>query len=426
MDPVPTLAEIHRVLVPGGVFGAVWTGPDPDGPFMQQAQALVAEVRDRNPDGADLADSIAAGGAAGARTVDRLELPDGVPFGPVEQQTFVWDVALNADELIGLLGTLSWVILMPDDERTRMFATARRLLAELMGLEGEATVDVAYRAAAFRSVRRGLTRPRRRGLASRRPGCDSYHPGATPGGPMTETTIDDFTRAATEFLDANAERRSEAKFVWGEGSDSVSMLDEKTPEQEQAEVAEGKAWKQKEFDAGFGWISGPTEYGGQGLPNAYDRAYREIVGQYAIPSQSPFGIGLGMVAPTILAHAIPEVRERYLRPLYRGDIIGCQLFSEPVAGSDLAGIQTKAERDGDEWIITGQKVWTSGAQYSDIGEIITRTDARQAEAQGPDDVPRRHARARRRGAAAAPDDRRRVVQRGVLRRGARPRLAPAR
>ena len=199
---------------------------------------------------------------------------------------------------------------------------------------------------------------------------------------MTETTIEDFSQRATEFLDANAERRSEAKFVWGEGSDSVSMLDEKTPEQEQAEVAEGKAWKQKEFDAGFGWISGPTEYGGQGLPNAYDRAYREIVGQYAIPSQSPFGIGLGMVAPTILAHAIPEVREQYLRPLWRGEIIGCQLFSEPVAGSDLAGIQTKAERDGDEWIITGQKVWTSGAQYSDVGEIITRTSPDKPKHKG--------------------------------------------
>jgi alkylation response protein AidB-like acyl-CoA dehydrogenase len=199
---------------------------------------------------------------------------------------------------------------------------------------------------------------------------------------MTETTIEDFTRRATEFLDANAERRSETKFVWGEGSDSVSMLDEKTPEQEQAEVEEGKAWKQKEFDAGFGWISGPTEYGGQGLPGSYDRAYRELVGQYAIPSQSPFGIGLGMVAPTILAHAIPEVRERYLRPLWRGEIIGCQLFSEPVAGSDLAGIQTKAERDGDEWIITGQKVWTSGAQYSDIGEIITRTSPDKPKHKG--------------------------------------------
>ena len=100
---------------------------------------------------------------------------------------------------------------------------------------------------------------------------------------MTETTIEDFSQRATEFLDANAERRSEAKFVWGEGSDSVSMLDEKTPEQEQAEVAEGKAWKQKEFDAGFGWISGPTEYGGQGLPNAYDRDFRTKIASYRHP-----------------------------------------------------------------------------------------------------------------------------------------------
>ena len=81
-----------------------------------------------------------------------------------------------------------------------------------------------------------------------------------------------------------------------------------------------------------------------------------------------------MVAPTILAHAQDHVKERYLPKMYRGDIIGAQLFSEPGAGSDLAGLQTKAERDGDEWIITGQKVWTSGAHYADIGEIICRTD----------------------------------------------------
>src|SRR5262249_46386378 len=72
-------------------------------------------------------------------------------------------------------------------------------------------------------------------------------------------------------------------------------------------------------------------------------------------------------------HATDEVREAYLGKLYRGDIVACQLFSEPGAGSDLASLQTKAERDGDEWIVTGQKVWTSGAQFSDIGEIICRT-----------------------------------------------------
>jgi alkylation response protein AidB-like acyl-CoA dehydrogenase len=89
-----------------------------------------------------------------------------------------------------------------------------------------------------------------------------------------------------------------------------------------------------------------------------------------------------MVAPTILAHAIPEVRSRYLRPLYRGDLVACQLFSEPVAGSDLAGIQTRAVRDGDEWVISGQKVWTSGAQLSDIGEIITRTSPDKPKHKG--------------------------------------------
>ena len=199
---------------------------------------------------------------------------------------------------------------------------------------------------------------------------------------MSDISLDEFIENATTFLNANSRRRSEAKFVWGEGSDRVGMLDEKTPEQEQREVAEAKAWKQLEFDAGFGWITGPTEYGGGARSKDYDRAYREIAGQYAIPSQTAFGIGLGMVAPTILAHAIPEVRERYLRALWRGEIIACQLFSEPVAGSDLAGIQTKAERDGDEWRITGQKVWTSGAQYSDIGEIITRTSPDKPKHKG--------------------------------------------
>jgi alkylation response protein AidB-like acyl-CoA dehydrogenase len=76
------------------------------------------------------------------------------------------------------------------------------------------------------------------------------------------------------------------------------------------------------------------------------------------------------------------VKQQYLKPLWRGDIIGCQLFSEPIAGSDLAGIQTRAVRDGDEWIITGQKVWTSGAHYSDVGEIITRTSPDKPKHKG--------------------------------------------
>jgi len=197
-----------------------------------------------------------------------------------------------------------------------------------------------------------------------------------------DVSLDEFAAAARAFLDANAEPRSEEKFVWGDGTDRVGLLDEKDPEQEAAEVAAAKAWKTAEFDAGFGWITGPEEYGGRALPKEYERAYTTIRTGYRIASQQPFVIGLGMVAPTILAHAIPEVKERYLRGMYRGDVVGCQLFSEPVAGSDLAGIQTKAVRDGDEWVLTGQKVWTSGAQYSDIGEVITRTDAEQPKHKG--------------------------------------------
>ena len=93
-----------------------------------------------------------------------------------------------------------------------------------------------------------------------------------------------------------------------------------------------------------------------------------------MPNQGFFGIGLGMVAPTILDHAEADVAAEILPKMYRGDIVGCQLFSEPGAGSDLASLQMRAEADGDEWVITGQKVWTSGAHYSDIGEVICRTD----------------------------------------------------
>src|SRR5918996_1611744 len=120
-------------------------------------------------------------------------------------------------------------------------------------------------------------------------------------------------------------------------------------------------------------ITGHEAYGGRGLPRDYERIWQSLENDYDVPTMAPFGIGLGMVAPTILAHAIEDVKQRYLPAMYRGDTVACQLFSEPVAGSDLAGIQTKAIRDGDEWILNGQKVWTSGAHYSDIGEIITRT-----------------------------------------------------
>jgi alkylation response protein AidB-like acyl-CoA dehydrogenase len=192
---------------------------------------------------------------------------------------------------------------------------------------------------------------------------------------MVDTiTEQDFERDALGFLEANTEPRVEAEQGWGEGSDQVSLLPERTLEEEEAELTAARAWAQLRFDAGFSWIAGPVAYGGRGLTRDHQRLYDSLEARFDTPPMTAYGIGLGMVAPTILAHATDEVKDRYLRALWRGDIVACQLFSEPGAGSDLAGVQTKAVRDGDEWLVTGQKVWTSGAHLSDIGEIICRTD----------------------------------------------------
>ncbi|HWC39533.1 MAG TPA: acyl-CoA dehydrogenase family protein [Acidimicrobiales bacterium] len=192
---------------------------------------------------------------------------------------------------------------------------------------------------------------------------------------MTEIVSEEqFEQEALAFLEANAKLRVEEKTGWGQGSDNVALFAEKTHQEEAAEVEAAKAWRRLVFDAGFGWITGPKAYGGRELPASYERIYQSREAAFDTPSQAPFGIGLGMVAPTILAHATEATKQRYLQGLYRGDIVACQLFSEPGAGSDLASLQTRAERDGDEWRITGQKVWTSVAQFADIGEIICRTD----------------------------------------------------
>ena len=198
---------------------------------------------------------------------------------------------------------------------------------------------------------------------------------ATSAATPVVADLETWRQEALAFLESHAVRRAQRRgaFQWGVGSDRVALFSEPDRAEDASEVAAAKAWRRTVFDAGFGWITGPPEYGGRGLPPSHQRAYQEVERLFDTPSPDPFMISLGMVAPTILTHAVDGVRRSYLPALYRGDLIGCQLFSEPGAGSDLAAVSTRATRDGDHWVVDGQKVWTSGAHYSDIGLLLART-----------------------------------------------------
>jgi len=196
-----------------------------------------------------------------------------------------------------------------------------------------------------------------------------------PAAPAVAPDLARWNDEVVAFLEAHAPRRAQqpGRFRWGVGPDRVALFSEPDRAEEATEITAARAWRRTVYEAGFGWITGPPEYGGRGLPPAYQRAYQDVERRYDTPSQSPFMISLGMVAPTVLTHGVEHIRRRYLPALYRGAVIGCQLFSEPGAGSDLASIATKAVREGDRWIVDGQKVWTSGAHYSDIGLLLART-----------------------------------------------------
>ncbi len=130
------------------------------------------------------------------------------------------------------------------------------------------------------------------------------------------------------------------------------------------------------FDAGLAAVHYPVGHGGQGLPRALQRVADEEFAQAGAPrlDERRNVIGLGMAAPTIIAFGNEEQKTWWLKPLWLGDEIWCQLFSEPGAGSDLAGLATRAVKDGDEWVVNGQKVWTSLAHHAKWGLLLARTD----------------------------------------------------
>jgi alkylation response protein AidB-like acyl-CoA dehydrogenase len=136
-----------------------------------------------------------------------------------------------------------------------------------------------------------------------------------------------------------------------------------------------QAFLGEQFDRGLAWLHFPKDCGGLGLtPKDQQQAQARLNKGGAPVAGLKNPIGYGMCAPTIVAHGTDEQKQRYLRPLFTSEEIWCQLFSEPGAGSDVAGLSTRAERDGEEWVINGQKVWTTLAHISRFGLLVTRTN----------------------------------------------------
>lgn len=142
---------------------------------------------------------------------------------------------------------------------------------------------------------------------------------------------------------------------------------------QETRLQEARDWYHKKFDAGYSCLTWPKEYGGAGLTTLHQVIWNQEVANYGEPDEF-FVIGIGNCGPALMAYASEEQKQTLLPRMARADDIWCQLFSEPGAGSDVAGLATKAQKDGDQWLINGQKIWTSGAQYSDYGIILCRTD----------------------------------------------------
>jgi len=142
---------------------------------------------------------------------------------------------------------------------------------------------------------------------------------------------------------------------------------------EAAYVAECRRWQRTLYDGGWAGITWPKQFGGRGGRPIESAIFNQEQARFGV-STGVFMIAVGMVGPTIIAHGTPEQQEQFLPGMLRGEDLWCQLFSEPDAGSDLAGLTTRAERDGDEWVVTGQKVWTSSAPRAKWGILLARSD----------------------------------------------------
>jgi alkylation response protein AidB-like acyl-CoA dehydrogenase len=180
-----------------------------------------------------------------------------------------------------------------------------------------------------------------------------------------------FRAEARAWLDAHAKPK-----VKREASDP---LDERS---DPAAMRKAQEWQKTKADQGYARITWPKGMGGIGGTPMQSIIFGQEESKYDLPTGAAFAIGLGMCIPTVMAYCGDETKARYVKPAVEGQEIWCQLFSEPAGGSDVAALRTKAERDGDVWTINGSKIWTTGAQFSDYGLLLTRTDANVPKHKG--------------------------------------------
>lgn len=182
-----------------------------------------------------------------------------------------------------------------------------------------------------------------------------------------------FRTEVRQWLSANAKLRPP-------GAKQAQIFDA-DESKDRNDISDSKAWLRKKADAGWAVITWPEEYGGRNATQMQSVIWAQEEKKYDVPS-NVFLAGQGMVGPMLMTHGSAAQKERYIKNILTGEEVWCQLFSEPGAGSDLAGVRTKAEQDGDEWVINGQKVWTSGGHYSDYGILLARSDPNVAKHKG--------------------------------------------
>ena len=196
---------------------------------------------------------------------------------------------------------------------------------------------------------------------------------------MVAISVEDFADRAAAWLSRHGDSAEvEAAADDGapeEGPFSVAVFHDLDFEDERAVVEDAKRWCQLKATEGYHAVTASPEFGGLGLTKEHARAFASLERGYRVPpAHEVFSVTTGLIAPTVERFGTKAQKGRFVSPFLAAELLCCQLFSEPGAGSDLAALGCRAVRDGDDWIVTGQKVWSSGAQFCEWGELIARSD----------------------------------------------------